>query len=402
MSTDFEYDQTFELEPEILSIHSLNRFTAHNSAPRSVMMGTQFAQRPVISGSETKYILTGVEEEFGRFTFSVRMPEDGVIVSKITKFGMLQEAKDANLVPETLYIYQSDETGEFGCFRIPYHSSHDPVFGFKYELKPESQMLSPGVAFAKDTVFADTPANKGDHHYTFTRNLNMAYMSHYNVGLDGFVVNERIKDWYRFRVYEERTITGGGDAFLLNIHGNDEVYKPIPDIGEYIHENGLVACAREVNTMMAPAMTSRRDTQIPDYQFDTPVFSRPGKGRVVDITVVESPTNSRTLPPEMEEQLRKYGNACRQYYREIMQFYNTETRKHKAAGGSGRIKMTKELHNLVHTAKGMVENEHTDQRNKLFYSWKGEPCDTWRVTVVIEYEMEISRGNKLSCLHGGD
>lgn len=390
-----------EIEPEILSIHALNRFAMNDASARCGMYGQHFSQRPVIEGSESKYILTGVEEEFGKFTFAVRMPEDGVIVAKIVKHGNLPEAIEYGHTPETLCIYQSEETGEFGCFTLPYYSSHDPVFGFKYQKLDTADQLSVGASFAKGTRFADSPAVKGESHYTFSHNVNLAYMSHANVGLDGFVISDRVLDKFKFRLYERRTIQCGANGFLLNTYGDLKEYKAFPNIGEYIKESGLVAVLRSNNTLMAPATTSRLDVMKPDYLFDTPVFSRPGKGRVIDIDVVESPGASKTLPPEMESQLRRYANSNLGFYREIYQFYMSEVKKNKREGGTGALKLSHELHMLIHEAKGRLENSNNDTRDRLFYTRKGEPTDTWEISFVIEYEMTPNRGNKFTCLNGG-
>lgn len=399
---DFNIQYKNEVQPELIAVHALNRFTAQNSAARCVMFGGQFAQRPVIDGSEPRINLTGVEEEFGRFTFSVKMPEDGTVISVMTKHGHVNTVRGKQAPPETLVIYQSHETGEFGCFTIPYYCSYDPVFGFKYEIKDTVRMLSPGADIPKDTIFADSPAVKGESHYTYSKNLNLAYMSHSNVGLDGFVIARDVLPYFKFRLYEKRVIETGGNNFLLNLYGNNEVYQPLPNIGEYVKENGLLAAIRKFDSMMAPAQMSVRDTQIPDYHFDEPIFARPGKGKVVDITVYESPNVSRALPEEMTEQIRYYHQSSVQFYREVIRFYNTEAGKSRRAGRNGFVPMTNELKEVVHTAMGITANaDATDTRQLLSYTYKNKPIENWRIEVVIEYEVTADVGFKLSCEHGG-
>ena len=75
-----------ELSPELLAVHALNFATANNAPARGVMFAGHFAQRPVIDGSEPNLIQTGVEEEFGQYTFKAKMPEDGTILQVIPRY----------------------------------------------------------------------------------------------------------------------------------------------------------------------------------------------------------------------------------------------------------------------------------------------------------------------------
>ena len=62
----------------------------------------------------------------------------------------------------------------------------------------------------------------------------------------------------------------GANEFPLNLYGDDLHYKPFPEIGEAIREDGLLMALRRFDANLAPAMVSRRDLQEIDYLFDTP------------------------------------------------------------------------------------------------------------------------------------
>lgn len=389
-----------EITPEILSIQSMNAHAMNNAPARCVMFGSHFSQRPVIEGSEPNQTVTGVEEEMGKYTFNIKMPEDGTIVAKIMKYSPGLTEDSVNFNPETLVIYQSHATGEYGCFTIPYFCSHDPVFGFKYDIKAAFNKVHPGADIPAGTVFADSPAVKGDSHYTYSKMLNLAYMSHPNVGLDGYVISRDVLPYFKFRVYEKRTIEFGATEFPLNIYGDDENYKAFPDIGEEVKESGLLAVLRRYDPVLAPALTSIRDAQRIDYQFDTPIFGRTGKGRVVDISVIETSNSTRRLPEKMTQQLEKYKSGYLHYHREILRFYESKVSESWKLGNNGNVRLTRELSNLIVHAMAIAGQTRPGQP-ELNLIYKKKPLDVWRVEFVVEYEIIPDRGFKLSCANGG-
>lgn len=395
------YRRVNELHPELLGVHALNYATAYNSPARGVMFAGHWAQRLIIKGSEPKIIVTGAEEEFGKYTFSVKMPEDGVILRVIERYSTNSPTDAIAFNPETLVIYRAHETGVIDCFTIPYHSNHHPNFGFEYETKPAYDELVVGRTFEKDTPFADSPAVKGESHYTYGKNLNVVYMSHPNVGLDGYLISRDVLDAFEFRFYETRTVEFGANEFPLNLYGNEEVYKPFPDIGDYIREDGLVAALRRFDASLSPALLSRKDLMQVDHYFDTRTYSRPGVGRVIDMMVVHSENVNRQLPPQMTDQVSKYARALTRFHREIVNFDIHTTIEHRKHHGGASPKYSEKLHRLIVESRAMVENESGRARQNLTLNYRKEPLDSWRVTITIEYRITPTTGFKLTCENGG-
>lgn len=389
-----------EYGPELISIHALNPYFDYNSPSRGIMFGSHFSQRPVIEGSEPGASLSGVEEEFGKYTFNVAMPEDGTIIAKIEKFPPTMTGEQIGFNPETLVIYRSHDTGQFGCFTVPYYSSHDPVFGFKYDIKENYSRIAPHAEIEKGTIFADSPAVKGESHYTYTKNLNIAYMSHSNVGLDGFVICEDVLPYFKFRVYEKRVVEFGVHEFPLNTYGNDHRYQGFPEMGEYLKESGLLCVLRKRNNLMSGSLNSIRDCQRVDHIFDNPIYVRPGKGRVVDITVLESNNTNHHVPDQITAQLQKYKQAGLHFHQEIMRFYDQQCAADRRMGGTGKIKVSRELNRLIIVARAILRHKDNIKKD-LTLGYKKKPLDVWRLEFTIEYEITPTRGFKFSCQQGG-
>lgn len=396
-----EDEFTNELSPELLSVHSLNFATAANAPARGVMFAGHFAQRPVIDGSEPNLIQTGAEEEFGKYTFSIKMPEDGTIMRVIPRFpaGIGDDQIEFN--PETLVIYRSHESGQLDYFTVPYHASHHPTFGFKYEQKDALDGLAVGRDFAKDTIFADSPAVHGESHYTYGKNLNIVQMSHPNVGLDGYVISRDVLKHLQFKIYETRSIEFGASEFPLNICGTEDRYQSFPEIGEYIRKDGLLMAMRRFDPYLAPALLSRKDLQTVDYLFDTKVYARPGIGRIVDISVIHSENVNRQLPPEMTPQLTKYSKAIVRFHRDVVQFEEQQIAENRRHGGTGKIKISQRLQRLIVKSKAIINHDASKHRPGLTLVYRKEPLDAWRITFTIEYSIIPDRGFKITCCSGG-
>lgn len=407
MQDQINHDNLPEMTEELLSIQSLIPAVETTHPARCVMFGSQFSQRPVISGSEPCVVLTGVEEEFGKFTFKVKMPEDGTIIKIIPRYEVNPlddpEATMDQPAAEVVVIYRSTETGQYGIFQIPYFCSHHPEFGFKYETKPAYDHLAVGMSFAKDTVFADTPAVKGDSHYTYSKNLNICYMSHRSVGLDGYVISEAALPFFKFKIYERRSVEFGSNSFLLNTYGTKKKYKAYPDIGEYVREDGLLVVSRRIDPLEFPTNCSINDVMEMDALFDRPTYTRPGKGKVVDIIAVQSTSSNRILSQPMIEQTERYVKKNLRFYQEILDFYTKVQHQWRKANHGQDINpeiFTPELSSYIVTAMA-VTNQKTHYQQPLTLNYKSRPIDTWRLDFIIEYELTPTRGSKFTCQAGG-
>lgn len=393
-----------ELDPQMLALHALSPTSAYSAPARGTMFAGHFSQRPVISGSEPQLTQSGIADEFGKYTFSVKMPEDGIICRIIPRYapGIGEEnIAVEHESPETLVIYRKKETGEYDYFMLPYYMSNHPTFGFKFEPRPALDYLKVGYQIDKDTVFLDTPANKGESHYTFGRNLNVIYMSHPSVGLDGYVISRDVLPYYSFKVYETRTIDIGANTIPLNLYGDNDTYRPFPELGEYILESGLLMATRKFDPYMAPAILSQRDLQTVDWVHDKKVFSRPGKGKVIDMNIIRSENINRQLPEEMTKQLQKYANAGQRYHRDIVRFEEQIIKESRDMGNEGRILISPALQCLLRTSKGIINYGASRHKQPLTLTYKREPLDTWRATFTIEYEIIPERGFKFTCGSGG-
>lgn len=391
-----------ELHSEMAAIQSLNFAFKHNSPSRGNMFAGHFAQRIVIDGAEEKLIQTGVEKEFGKHTFSVKMPANGQILKVLHRYPQGIDANSLKFNPETIVVYENDETKEIDFISIPYYASYHQFFGFKYDIKKDStSMLRPGAFIPKDTIFADSPAVKENSGYAYGVNLNVAFMSVPSVSEDGIMISRQALEKLKFKIYETRVVEFGSSQFPLNLYGSKDHYKPFPEINDLIREDGLLMMLRSYDNDLMPVEMSVTDVMEPDFIFDKGVYSRPGKGRIVDIKVVSNNSQKKMLPPKMTDHICKYENALVKFHQEIIETEQKLRYERKRLYGENKLKVSPKFQNLIVESLAIAGLNNKDIKQGLNLLYRKAPIDEFRVEFVIEYEMTPGIGFKLTDISGG-
>ena len=383
-----------QLRPDLMSVCALNPWPGHDSSSRIQMFASHLGQKLVIKGATERRCQTGLEAEFAKYTFSVKMPCDGRVIKVIHRYNKTVGKDSISMNPQTVVIYENEETNEIGMINIPLYCSYHQYFGFEYKAKPELNKLVPGQFIAKDTIFMDSPAVTDDGGYMFGTEINMAFMSHPSVSEDGIMICEDALDKFKFKIYENRVIEWGSKRFPLNLYGTAEDFKPFPEIGEYIRDDGVLMILRNFDKGLAPVEQSIYDLMEPDFIFDKAMYvSGPG-GKIVDIRVHHEDNVQSPTPMGMEMQIEKYDKARKSFYTEIISEYK---RLKKARGDS--LVLTPEFSRLIVEGLTATDTGENQRINKLY---RHTPIDDYRVEFVIEYEVTPTIGFKLTDCHGSN
>ena len=392
-----------ELKPELLSISGLNSFAKHNSSARAVMFSGHLAQHLVIKGLEEKIIQSGLEHEFAKYTFAVQMPENGKIIKIIERYPAGIGIESLPFNPETIVIYEIEDTKEIDYFSIPYYCSLHQFFGFQYKPSEAINKIKPGSYVSKGTKFCDTPGVSENNTYMYGANLNTAFMSIPSVSEDGVMISEDVLDKFKFRIYETRTVSFGSSHFPLNVHGTLDQYKPFPDIGDYIdttRSDGILMMLRPYQNNLSITDMSIYDTMEPDFDFDKAIYVRGGRGKVVDIQVLANNDRNRKLPEEVTEHINKYHNALVKFHQEIIHTEYKLRQENKRKFNVDTLKLTPKFHSLLVHSLAIV-NQPVPKDNKLLkLLYRKAPIDEFMIKFVVEYEITPNIGHKITDVHG--
>jgi len=390
-----------ELTAEMLGVQSLNFASMHNSSSRSNMFSNHFAQHLVINGSDEKRIQTGVEQEFGKYTFSVKMPENGLIIKIIHRYPKGIDIDSLPFNPETIVIYESETTKEIDYISIPYFASYHQFFGFKYEFKDTLSQLRPGAYIAKDTVFADSSSVGENTNYKYGASVNMAFMSLPSVSEDGVMICRDVLDKFSFNIFETRSIEFGATHFPLNLYGSKFNYKPFPDIGDYIREDGLLMIVRPYDNDLMPVEMSVYDTMEPDYIFDKGTYVRGGKGKIVDIKVIANNSVNRQLPANMTAHIERYNRAFVKFHQDIVDTEAQIRYERKRKFGESKLKISPKFHRLLVESLAITNYNEKKLKQPLKLLYRKNTIDEYRIEFTIEYKITPGIGYKLTDCSGG-
>ena len=398
-----------EMRPEFLGLHAVNPFALFNSSSRGAMFASQFSQKLTLNNPDEPTVVAGPEMELAKTTFSTKMPEDGKIIKIIPRYpkGIGQGSIEFN--PETLVIYEKERNKEIDYFTVAHHTSYHQVFGFSNVKKGDTiNRLKPGAFFRKDEIFTDSPGVSDSGCYCSGLSLNVAFMSHPAVSEDGVIVSRDVLDKFKTKVYDKRVVEVGSRYFPLNAYGNPDSYKAFPEIGEYLRNDGILMMLRKYDSDVVPVNMSRFDVMEPDFLFDTPVFVRGGKGRVVDIKVYKSNSPISNLPTGMNGQMEKYHQALLAFHQEIVATEKSLRQERYKIFGTDALQLSPRLSNLVIRSMAIIgerikyaKDKPDPNRQTLNLLYRKDPIDEYRIEFIIEYDIVPSLGYKLTDMHGG-
>lgn len=387
-----------EIGVDLLGVNAMDPYFENSSGPRKAMFSTQIGQAPIVDGNTPRRIFTGVETQYAEDTFDVKLPCDATILKVIHKFplGMGRDVIRHN--PTTVVIYEDyyDPHKTIGVLVVEDYLSLHQDFGFQLKKDPKVwDELAPGAMMEKDTRLARSPAVRENGQYGLGLEAEVAFMAMPGTIEDGFVVSESFLERMTPRTYNTAVGNWGRKAFPLNLYGDENHYKPFPDIGDTIREDGLVFALREIDEDLGVAEMTPRALREVDFAFDKPFFGKPG-ARIVDVNVYhDDRLNPSNTPVGMDTQARKYYDALVTFYQSLVDEYQ---RLHRRRGSSLRI--TPEFNRLLVEAQMFLPV--AGDRRKLTRMYRLEQLDEWRVEVTYEKKLDSNMGFKFTDMHGGN
>lgn len=384
-----------ELSMQFLGAISLNPWVQHNSSSRMQMTTGHISQSLVINGATPRRCFTGAEAEFGKYTFSRKFPVNATILKVLPKYPKTHGEDQIKPNPQNVIIYEDADSPmkEVGVLVLDDFNSVHQHFGFKYKYNQEAiSRLSAGSNIGKGTILADSPSVDEMGNYRYGLEANIVFTSIPGVIEDGIVVSRSFLKRIQAKGYESRVESWGKNYYPINLYGDENTYKPFPDIGDHIREDGLLFALRRYDDLLGPIEMTPAALMEPDYIYDRLVYAEPN-AKVTDIVLHHN--NSGKYPPTpvgMETQTMKYYRATFRHYQNILSvYYDLKKRR------GDKLRITPEFHRLLVEAIGYT---HDQTKSKVAKTHRRSPLDDWRVEVHFEYDVIPNIGYKLTGMHG--
>ena len=390
------FNQPNQMRRELLGVCSLMPWPGGVSASRIQMFSSHIGQRPTLKTPTERRIITGTEREFGKYTFNKKMPCDGRVIRVIHRFNRTMDRHSIDYSPQSVMLYENSDTNEVGVIDLRRFRSEHQYFGFQYRRGPGMGMLSEKSYIPKGTVFLESPAVRENGDYDMGVHLNMAYMSHPAVSEDGIMICEDVLHLFKTETYETRVVSYGRNAFAVNLYGDENNYKPFPDIGDYVRPDGLLMCLRDYRPEMAIVNKNIYSTRTVNHMFDKATYVPGGRGRVVDIRITHRNRPYDPVDMDMDALPYKYETATRDFYQQILDTYRDIQRN-----SHNTKPISLELSSLIEKAISICQPNYGNNEEPVRKLHRKVELDTWRIEFVVQYEITPNIGHKLTDLVGG-
>lgn len=406
---DFKPDADLEIKEELLSFHALNPFGPNCSSARLYMMSSHISQSLPIYGGEEKIIQSGLEKQFGQNTFFKKVEkEDFKVIKVIPRYRGISGDSVSRRVYYSI-IGQYVESGEYDVLEIPYYNQVHIEFGFQYKWDEDLlEKLQPGMIIQKDTILADSPLVEENSGYKLGVNANLCLVTLPETAEDGMIISESLSKKMTYDVYETRHVEFGADNFPLNIYGDENNYKPFPEIGELVNKDSVLMVLRNYDPRMAHALTSRKDVMEYDPVFDKAVYVKgPGDvvstsggevltSEIIDIKAYSCPKYKRDVLTGTIDIVDKYVKGLKTYYLDIQEAYDEICKEHWQRFRNNDVQISERLHRLVVESMAVANKEP----GRISYSYRNEQLDLYRATFIIKHRIRFNVGNKNSDQYG--
>lgn len=403
-----------ELSADILSsVLSLNATVHGDSSPRSAMFCGHAGQAVTIEGSTPKMLKTGQEYEYAKGTFKIEAPCDMLVIDVIQRFTKTWGKDSVQSNPETYVLYEritgkttalEQASNVFGIMRIPAYHTRNHALGFKYvQDVNEQQKLRPNNMVKKGTLFAYSPNLTPGGDYKYGRETNVAFMSLPEVEQDGMVVTESFANAMACTKIESRIAQWGENKILLNLYGDENNYKPFPDIGEKIRDDGLLFAMRSIEPGVGIVNLTPKALMQFDDIFDLGKYGEPG-ATVINIAVKSD--RMRTGRAEVQfydKQADRYERAARSFSTRLRENYEKLLRAHPQT-----LLLEDELNRMVTDAisdTGGLDRRMNSQgevisMDKGAQIYNKVPIGDWRAEITFVKRIEAGVRFKITDVHG--
>lgn len=389
------YHEPNEIDIRLLGTGvNLSPFLNTNSPSRIQMFSSHLKQMTVVQGSTKPRIFTGSEREYAKYTFRSEIQCNAKIINIIQKYPKGIGLLDFKQNPEYTIIYENlDENNRIEMCRIrSFHWNHK-IFGFNYQYTHFLNRLKPGDIVPENTILAHSPSVTEEGDYKYGAEVQICAASFPCVIEDGIGVSKSLIKRLTAKGFGSRVVQWGVEYYPLNLYGDDKYYKPFPEIGDKIREDGIVFALRKYDPILCVCEMTPKALREIDYTFDLITYGEPG-GIVEDIDIWHTHnTDLQKTPSGMEILCENYLKADQIYGQKILDTYQHIRRERQKD-----IRVSHELHREL---VDIMKNDTSKLSKSLIRTFRKDKLDDWRVEVKFSFPLVPGIGSKLTDMAGG-
>ena len=347
-------------------------FNCTNSGVRKLMFSTNLEQRMALNRPDVPYVQTGFETQFGKYSSSFQIAEENyTVVARIAKFSQKPYLH--------YYMILLNEAGtELSLLERSDYKHITETFGYicdntNIDILHEGDVLTKGTVMHRSKAFDDY-GNRMDG-----KNLLAMFNSSEETMEDSIIISESASEKLSSPLVHKLNIILNTNDIPLNIYGDANLYKVLPDIGEFTKNDILCAIRKEKKEEAFYSQDFNRLSQI--FMSDDKITVY---GEVVDLDI--QCNNPEVFSEIYYGQIAKYYDEHMRMCREIVDAVNSY------ADPNGHVKMSYELQKLYYDCQAELDGSR-------FINEKAFSGTILTVTVVEN--IKARAGDKLTNRYGG-
>lgn len=355
---------------QLLGASLLQPFTNTNAGARKLMHTVHKHHVFSLIHPEKAILETGYEIRFGDYSSSITKADTNYrVIGKVSKFSFAPNHHYWLLI-ENLSDHSLDIIE-----RISYQYITES-YGYLYN-NEYMDSLSLGDIISKDTIVQKSLAFDEYNNRSDGMNLNVAYLALDDNMEDSIIFSDEAASKLTSSLIKPVEIMINDNDIPINLYGDGNIYKIIPDIGEDIKDANLIALRREKKeeSFFNQSIANLNKLMISDEKKQV-------HGKVIDINMYCN--NPDILDLEYYAQIKMYYNEQQRYNKELVQLISPYA--------ANNYKMSYETQKLYGNAKRVMNHDqYIDKR----------PFSNIILEVVVLEEKTMDAGDKASNRYGG-
>ncbi len=398
-STDSPYLDNIIGPIELLGLAPpMNPLYHHVSSQRLMMLSTHLVQTLVLKGAEFPKLFSGIEGRVGEYEHDPTARSEQIeVLAIIPRFHNISglHAIRGN-PPYWTVIYRTDDAEQrINYFNYCSYTYRSDGYGYPNKILNWNK-LAVGNSIAPGEKLITSPAHDGNK-YMMGTNLNVCFMDIPHVTEDAFIISESAAKKLSSYGYSTVSFKIAANQIPLDLYGEDDEYKFMPDVGECVHSDGILCALRtpsENSIIHDTAISSLAKVQ---HLHDSKIYAPPG-AEIVDIDIVVNRKCKTKIPDHIFTQVKKYRDPINTYNTQVIEAYNKAVSEGRPIADEFNTLVTRCMESLA------LDNAPIPgvKRKFAFKAHKRkEAIDFIYITVTYKYTHEIQRGFKLTNRCGG-
>lgn len=402
----FPYLSNTKADIRLLGISpQVNPHTDKVSAQRGMMYSLHLSQAQLTGGCELPRNYSGQESQMGEYSYN-HVPRSEVVFPRadIPKFITSRGADYITYNPTNYIITQGKDTGEISYIKADTYTMRADGFGYFNKRNP------PPLGFPLDpnVDLTESPAHDGPIYKMLGTNLRVAYMSRCENTEDAFMISESAARKLQPDAFGRIDFDIDADEIPLNLYGDEENYKFMPDVNGNVNDDGILCALRKPTADSIIRDTAEAALLEVQPQHDK-IFCVPAGARIVDIDIWINRKAKSKLPDTYRQkvfaQAEKYRAQLLEMYQKIYDTYE-QFKEEAQRQGTGTPKFSPTFCTLVRQAIGELLCDGVKlptikpPKSGIVPTQKKIPINFIHIVVTYYFPRKINLGFKLTGRYG--